>query len=336
MASETLARPQAEESPARLRWVIVISLAIAAAAPGASVAQDPTAPALGQPIAIEFSNAQDRMTVPVSIGKSGPYHFVVDTGAQRTVISRELAGTLGLTPGKNVRLTAMTGTADVDTVIIPMISVSTIGGTSIEAPSLESRNLGAPGMLGLDTLQGHALSIDFAKQVMTVTPSTRRKKSMSAAPGEIVVRAKPLFGQLIITDAAYRGRKVRVILDTGSGITMGNMALKRRVGRGAKIVRPISLWGVTGESMQVDYTQIDKVDFAGITFAHLPVAFSDAEPFRRFGLTDQPALLLGMDALRLFEHVSIDFPNREVRLSVTHNSVANAGYSPLRSYPVRQ
>ncbi|MFA6116393.1 MAG: aspartyl protease family protein [Sphingomonas sp.] len=318
-----------------MRRLVALSLAMAAIAPGASVAQDPDLPP-PPPSLLDFSNAQDRMTVPVSIGKSGPFHFVVDTGAQRTVISRELAGTLGLTPGKNVRLTAMTGTADVATVMIPEISVSTLGGTSIEAPSLESRNLGAPGMIGLDALQGHALLIDFGKQVMTVRPSVKRRKSISAAPGEVVVRAKDLFGQLVVTDAAYRGRKVRVILDTGSGITMGNMALKRRVGGGAKKVRPISLWGVTGALMTADYTQIDKVDFAGITFSHLPVAFSDAEPFRRFGLTDQPALLLGMDALRLFERVSIDFPNREVRLAVSHDWVAGAGYSPLRSYPVRQ
>lgn len=313
-----------------MRRLIVLSLAMIAVAPGASVAQDPDAPPSVPPTLLDLGSAQDRMTVPVSIGNNGPYHFVVDTGAQRTVISRELAGSLGLAPGKNIRLTAMTGTANVATVMIPMISVSTIGGTSIEAPSLESRNLGAPGMLGLDTLQGHAVSIDFVKQVMAVTPSTKRRRPVSAAPGEIVVRGKNIFGQLIVTNASYRGRRIRVILDTGSGITMGNLALRRRVGGGAKTVQPISLWGVTGESMKVDYTQIDKVDFAGVTFSQLPVAFADAAPFRKFGLTDQPALLLGMDALRLFDRVSIDFPNREVRLSMARNREAKSG-SSLRS-----
>ena len=309
--------------------LIVLGVALAAIAPGASVAQDPLPPSDGPPAQLDLGTAQDRMTVPVSIGSNGPYHFVVDTGAQRTVISRELAGTLGLASGRNVRLTAMTGTANVGTVVIPMISVSTLGGTSIEAPSLESRNLGAPGMLGLDTLQGHRLSIDFVKQTMSVIPSTRRNRTVTAAPGEIVVRGKNIFGQLIVSDASYRGRKVRVILDTGSNVTMGNLALKRRMGRSARMAKPISLWDVTGETMQLDYTQIDTVEFGGATFNHLPVAFSDAEPFRRFGLIDQPAMLLGMDALRLFQRVSIDFPNREVRLS-------GAGYSPLRSHPVRR
>jgi predicted aspartyl protease len=318
-----------------MRWMIVMVLAIAAAAPGASGAQDPAAP---PPAAapLDLGMAQDRMTVPVEIGDHGPFNFVVDTGAQRTVISRELAGSLGLAPGRNIRLTAMTGTADVSTVVIPMISVSTLGGTSIEAPSLESRNLGAPGMLGIDTLQGHAVSIDFVKQLMTVTPSVKRRHHVEAMPGEVVVRAKSLFGQLIVTDASYRGQKIRVILDTGSGITMGNLALQRRVAKGAKLVRPISLWGVTGQSMQVDYTQIDKVNFAGVVFSHLPVAFSDAEPFRHFGLTDQPALLLGMDALRLFQRVEIDFPNREVRLAVARSATASAPISGSRSLAVER
>ena len=49
-------------------------------------------------------------------------------------------------------------------------------------------------------------------------------------------------------------------------------------------------------------------------FQNLPVAFSAEAPFQAFGLTDQPAILLGMDALRLFRRIHIDFANREVRL----------------------
>jgi hypothetical protein len=210
-----------------------------------------------------------------------------------------------------------------------MISVSTIGGARIEAPSLESRNLGAAGMLGIDTLQNIMLSIDFDHQVMTVTPSATRKRRLQAAPGDIVVHAKNLYGQLIVTDARYRGQRVQVILDTGSGITMGNLALQKRVARRNKNIHPIQLIGVTGETMELNYTQIDQFDVAGATIANLPVAFADAAPFRHFGLTDRPALLLGMDALRLFRLVRIDFPNREIRLSVRRDAIHHASMSPL-------
>ena len=51
-----------------------------------------------------------------------------------------------------------------------------------------------------------------------------------------------------------------------------------------------------------------------MVFENLPIAFIDVKPFEKFGLTDRPAVLLGMDALRLFRRVDIDFANREVRL----------------------
>ena len=51
-----------------------------------------------------------------------------------------------------------------------------------------------------------------------------------------------------------------------------------------------------------------------LSIAGLPVAIADVAPFRSFGLGNKPAILLGMDALRMFRRVYIDFPNRQVRL----------------------
>lgn len=270
---------------------------------------------------LDFSSVEARMTVPVTIGSDGPYRFVVDTGAERTVISRELAGVLGLLPGRTVRVTAMAGSASVATVVIPDISVGSatagarLTGQRIEAPALIQRNLGAEGLVGIDTLQGHALTIDFDKQVMTVMPSTKRLRIEHFGPDDIVIHAKNLLGQLVVTDASYQGHKVRVVIDTGSVISMGNLALRKLVAPNAARMQPVTLLSVTGALLTADYTQIDKVHVGDIGFANLPVAFSDAAPFARLGLTHQPALLLGMDALRLFGRVRIDFANRELRLA---------------------
>jgi hypothetical protein len=53
---------------------------------------------------------------------------------------------------------------------------------------------------------------------------------------------------------------------------------------------------------------------------NLPIAFADVQPFRQLGLDDRPAVLLGMDALRLFDRVSFDFARREVRFLVPDSS----------------
>ena len=235
-----------------------------------------------------FTNDNDRMTVPVTIGVGGPYHFIVDTGAQRTVISRELAGTLRLLPGPGVHLTSMSGGADVGTFLIPDINVGTLGGSRIEAPALYARNIGAPGLLGLDTLQGHSVTIDFERQQMTITPSVVRRHIAPAAENEVVVRARSLLGQLVVTDAFYRGRRIQVIVDTGSAVSMGNLALRAQVARSTKGMQKISLLSVTGDVLSADYTQVAQITLAGVTLNNLPVAFADAAPFSRFELVKRP------------------------------------------------
>ena len=58
----------------------------------------------------------------------------------------------------------------------------------------------------------------------------------------------------------------------------------------------------------------------GIDINNIPIAFADVHPFRQLQLLDRPAVLLGMDALRLFNRVSVDFANRRVRLLTPDSS----------------
>ncbi len=268
-----------------------------------------------------FGQDESRMTVPVSIAGTSPQKFVVDTGAQRTVISRELAAVLRLAPGRIVRVTGMTGSDSVATVIIPALRVGTIDTPAIEAPAIAAQNLGALGLLGIDTLQGRAVGIDFDTRTMTVTPARRRNRRERTERGEIVVRARSLFGQLVVTDAYCNGVRIRVIIDTGSSVSMGNAALRRKLLRKPVRSQSIALTGVTGQTVMADYSTIDRVMIGSLTITSLPIALTavDAPPFRQFGLADRPAILLGMDALTLFRRVDIDFANREVRLALPRN-----------------
>lgn len=275
---------------------------------------------------LAFADLDERMTVPVTISspggggtvETGPYGFIVDTGAERTVISRELAGALGLTAGRKVRITAMAGSGDVGTFVIPRIRIGAaatgLSGRRIEAPALIERHLGAPGLVGIDTLQGHALTIDFDRRTMTVVPSTKRLRTERFGRDDIVIRARSRLGQLVVTDASYGGSRIRVVIDTGSAVSMGNLALRRLVANDTAAMQPIQVTSVTGAEFVADYTQVGEMRLADIVIGHLPVAFSDAQPFARLGMVGRPALLLGMDTLRLFGRVRIDFANREIRL----------------------
>ena len=314
--------------------LLVLALGVTAAPLSADsgLPQDPpvvpatgaTTPATAADL-LSFANADQRMTVPVSIGPSGPYPFIIDTGSERTVVSRQLADVLKLVPARRVRVTTMAGQSELGTYTLRDLRVSKIAPDTLEAPAVEATDLGAPGMLGIDALKGHAVSIDFDKNVMEVRPS--KKRGFGGSPDDIVIRAKNLYGQLIVTDARYRGKRISVVIDTGSPVTVGNLALLKRV-KTEKTLGTVALLAVTGQYLQADYRVIDSLDIAGIGFHQLPIAFADALPFKRFGLTDTPALMLGMDSLKLFRRVQIDFANREIRFTLPRSTLAERPRMP--------
>lgn len=293
----------------------MLSLILALAAATETPPQD-GALALGQ-------DRAERMTVPVTLGGQSAIPFVVDTGAERTVISRQLADRLGLAKGPTRNLVTVTGTGKVDTVIVPSLELSGTRVRGIEAPALEQAHIGAQGMLGIDSLQTRRVTLDFKKNEMRVTPSRRAEDT---DPDTIVVTAKSKFGQLILVDARFMGERVKVIVDTGSQTSIGNMALLDRLQRRKKrlSLMPVTVTSVTGQTMPAQYAQIDRIQIGGADFNNIPVAFAEAQPFKRFGLANQPALLLGMDALRLFERVSVDFANKQVRFILPDLSTLGA------------
>ena len=171
---------------------------------------------------------------------------------------------------------------------------------------------------------------------MAVRPSIKKDRDRTYGSNEIIVTAKSVFGQLIVTDAYYGNARVQVVLDTGSQVTMGNLALRQRIGRARmKKAFPIELTSVTGGKLQADYTTVPNIRVGRLTFGDMPIAFADLAPFHRFGLTKRPALLLGMDSLRIFQRVDIDFPNRQVRFVMKKTRDMPAMFNPTQvgGYP---
>jgi predicted aspartyl protease len=290
---------------------LTLALALALAAPLAGHEPEPAAAAT----VLDYGEDRwHRMTVPVSIDGRGPYAFIVDTGAERTVISEELARDLELGAGNRVRLHSMSEVSRIDTVRIPTLEVGGRTTSEIHAPALQRGHIGAEGILGVDTLKNQRVSFDFARQQMTVVPS--RKAEERWRGDVIVVVGRSRFGHLVLVDAAVDGQKVWVIVDTGAETTVGNSALRRKLERRGRLraTWPVQMMSVTGGRVTADQTVVKDIRLGEVDIRDMPIAFADVHPFRKLDLMDRPAILLGMDALRLFERVSVDFANRKVRL----------------------
>ena len=78
----------------------------------------------------------------------------------------------------------------------------------------------------------------------------------------------------------------------------------------------MTLISVTGQTLVADLMAVPELRVGGVTAMNVQVAFVDAPPFALFGLSRQPALLLGTDLLQAFRRVSLDFRRRKVRFSL--------------------
>ncbi|MEZ5707833.1 MAG: retroviral-like aspartic protease family protein [Blastomonas sp.] len=262
-----------------------------------------------------------RMTIPVRIGDNGPFSFLIDTGSERTAVSSRVAGELQLEFAETALLVSVAGSKVVETVYLPDLTLGKQNYGEVVAPILEAQDIGADGILGLDGLQNQRVMFDFSANTIAVEDVGGRE---AGSGYEIVVTARRRSGQLIFTDARIAGVRVNVVIDTGAQNNIGNRALQRRLlGRIGRGVAPIQteLLSVTGQKISADAAFARKFEMGRLRFDQIGIAFADAPTFAELGLEERPTLLLGMDTLRHFDRVAIDFKNRKVFFDIPDDPI---------------
>lgn len=315
------------------RWRAVAMMAVAGFAAGGGIAatQDkkpPASPSRMKPLTpaeidnnltiggddIEARQTRTRMTVGVKINGLGPYRFVVDSGADSSVVGRRIAAAQSLPPGSPVILNAITDSSRVERVLVDELEVGPSTIRNLEVPALEERFVGGEGMIGIDALVEQRLMLDFEERLIKVEDGRQPAVRMD---GEIIVTARMRGGQLILTKVSAAGLPLDAVVDTGSEITIGNIALRDKIMRyhPDKFVT-VEVTGVTGVKLPLQLARIGEIKLGPVTLRNVPIAFADVPPFRVFGMDKGPALLLGTDLMETFRRVSLDFKARKVRFQL--------------------
>ena len=255
-------------------------------------------------------DAIDRMTVEVLINGQGPFNFVVDTGADRSALSIPLAARLGLDRGRDVMLHGVGGSALTATAKVPLMVAGDAHIKDAELPVLPPERLGVDGLLGIDMLDGRNVIMDFRRKRLEV----RRSSPMTEAFGgvrEVSVMADARFGRLAIANARVSGVRCVAFVDSGSGASMGNMALadaiKLRVRRHPEPSMAIRLIGAAGEATLGELRVARSIELGALRLSNLPLVMADLHIFDVWNLNSRPAVLLGVDVLRMFARVELDF-----------------------------
>lgn len=272
-----------------------------------------------------------RLTIPVTIGEYGPFQFLIDTGAERTVIGRSAVAQLGLAPSGTAILMGIAGTRAVDLVDIEELGFGRRKVPAFDTPILETAHIGADGIFGLDSLQGQRVLLDFESNRLSVDSA----QALGGSKGfEIVVTARRRSGQLIVTDAVIDGVRAAVIIDTGAEISIGNRALQSALAKRNSETSAFELLSVTGQKVTANRAVANRLTFDRVALTNTEIAFADAPPFQRLGLGKRPALLLGMRQLRLFRRVAIDFAARRILFDLpdgfAFSGMASTTHGPTR------
>lgn len=264
-------------------------------------------------------DAFEHLTAPVMLNGRGPFPFMVDTGANISCVSRGLAEALGAPILPPRPMHTMVGVGDHPVAVIDELKVGdlTRRDMTMLAIGLDNPRLG--GVLGVDWLEGQRLTLNFATNSLVFEGSHHDWSKI----GRVIVPARRRFGQLTIVDAMLGDERISAMIDSGSEASLCNTALLRRIerrgGRAAKH-QVIDMVSILGEPFAGELVYLPFLKLGGLDLGDVPVVYADTHAFEIWGLADTPAVLLGMDLLRQFRAVSLDFGRSEVRFDLVDSA----------------
>ncbi|HTW74304.1 MAG TPA: retropepsin-like aspartic protease [Steroidobacteraceae bacterium] len=278
----------------------------------------------------------------VMINGRGPFRFMLDTGATRTVLASSTVSRLGLkiNPADRILVRGVSGVTTV-----PVVHVSSVVSGALQLRDLAAPVLSGPvfngldGILGMDGLAGMRLTADFVRDRVVISPSAGRAGTQptagTAAGAGVAARAgtaagagvadSPLFttlqGQfvsqrLLLVRGRIDGVQTAAVIDTGATHSLGNAALLALLTHDhAPVLRAKDgVIDATDTTEAGSMQRIASMRLGNTAITNLHVIFGNYSVFKTWGLQDKPALLLGMDVLGSVADFSIDYGRAELQV----------------------
>jgi hypothetical protein len=264
-----------------------------------------------------------RMSVSVHLNGKGPFAFVIDTGANRSVVCEEVAAYCRLPAAGSAPVHGIIGSEPAGLVKVDRMRVGQVISSGLRLPVVARSRVGADGLLGVDVLRGRRIVLGFRDQSFQIEPSGTGAEigrgggsRLSEPNGPVTVPARFRSGQLVIVDAEAAGRGVTAFLDSGSQVTVANRALRdlamaARPELESRIIHS-GLVSATGQRAAAEFAPLPGLRLGGQGLGGPLVAYSDLHIFELWKLQQTPTVLIGVDILRRFDRVAIDFGRKNV------------------------
>jgi predicted aspartyl protease len=252
-----------------------------------------------------------RIWAPVLINGQGPFRLVLDTGASKSALLPRVARALNIPlQPTSMRLHGVTGSTDVSTVAIDQLEVGELLMGATTLPIVPDVFGGADGVLGNEALGDKRIYIDFRRDFIEIMMSRSERPGM----GMSKIPLKLTRGKLLAFRTRIGSVATTAVIDTGAQRTIGNQALRTALNRRARSQDQEEIIGVTLDVAKGDNIPTPPISFGNATISGVRVTFTDTAIFDHWQLSNEPALLLGMDVLGLLDVLVIDYKTKELHV----------------------
>src|SRR5262245_13269390 len=264
-----------------------------------------TAPIATAPEVLPFTWTPGQIEVAVRVNGL-PATFLLDTGAEYSVVSSRLASRLGLAIEKGGSRDFATGV----TLTLQQIALADQRVMVMPFDSYHQRGRDIEGLVGYDLFAAYVVSIDFKHLRLTIQPpsSFRPPRAAVTAPIEFAGRLPVVASTLKLADG--RSLAARLMVDTGASqaaILRHPFSTTHRLFEpgGAESTAPSLASGVR----KLVSVPVEQITIAGWTFDR-PAVLAFAEPSGSGGYTASDGLIGNALLSRFTLHV--DYPHRRL------------------------
>lgn len=235
-----------------------------------------------QSYAVDFRLEKEKIIVRAKVNGSAAQDFVVDTGAESTVLTRPTVQRLGIQP---ITYTLSAGVGDIG---LRGLQLSRID--SLEIGTLKVRNVPvlvkSPALRDVPTRETESLSPLALGFSMTIDYKTHKLMFGKHLPVEAADLELPLhlFRLATVRGVVTGGHAVSFVVDTGGEVISISHATANAIGKTDVRRIPLRVWGTSGWEKDAFLLPGVDLSFASIQYKNFPVVVLNL---------DAPSALLG-------------------------------------------
>ena len=251
----------------------------------------------------------NRLMIGVHVNGVGPFPFILDTGASRSIIYRSLTAALKLEAIPNKSRNIITVNGYKRALVYPIGDIFALGATleiedTVALPDILGSS--ARGLIGVDLLAGRTLVLRPSSSLALLMDNSDKL----VGPNWTSVQGRPVaYGSLALS-IDIGGVTIPVVVDTGASDTVINKAGAEtllRSGRGVGRAKTMAVIA-RGHAVAREKLILPTLMLGGASFEHAEVFVADLNVFRLLGAGEVPAIILGMNVLGQ-QDFAIDFEN---------------------------